>query len=378
MSERVPAGEAAERHTPPTALRWLFVTRKFPPTVGGMETLAAGIWRALADLDGSRLVVHRGTNRSLPLFLPRALASTRRLVRTGAADAVLSSDALMFAALTPVLRGDRPRVTIVHGLDLTWPRRSYQAVLHRTLPTADLVLANSNTTADLAARTGVAAGRIRVIPLGMPAPTEQPSRDEAREAIARRYGIPDDTPILATVGRLVPRKGVGWLIDEVLPKLRRRPALLVAGDGPFRSQVEERARRIGAGADVRLIGKVSDAVRDQLMCGADLFVQPNIVVPDDIEGFGLVTVEAAMRGAVVLASDIDGLRDAVVPGSTGYMLPAGDAARWVDSVDGLLDSGGELARSGERFRREALRLYSQERMARELHTALAEVEHRRG
>jgi glycosyltransferase involved in cell wall biosynthesis len=121
---------------------------------------------------------------------------------------------------------------------------------------------------------------------------------------------------------------------------------------------------------VHLLGRISDEEREQLLHGSDLFVQPNIEVPGDMEGFGLVTIEAALRGLPVVAADLEGIKDAVVDGETGWLLPTGDAAAWAATVTSELADLPALTRRGEAFRSRARELYSDESMAASLLPAL--------
>ena len=142
------------------------------------------------------------------------------------------------------------------------------------------------------------------------------SRQHAAEDLRRQLGIRADQVILLTVGRLVRRKGVTWFVRHVLPHLPSSVTYLVAGEGPMADEVVRLVAELGLGNQVRLLGAVDEDDRERLLLGADMFVQPNIPVSGDMEGFGLVLLEAAMRGTTTVASGIDGIVDAVVDGRT--------------------------------------------------------------
>lgn len=327
----------------------LFVTRKFPPSVGGMETLAAEVWAALRTTPGSSLLAHGGANRALPWWLPMAIVRTGWRLVTRRVDLVVAGDAVTFAALWPVARLlRRPIVVTVMGLDLIYPSRWYRAILRLLLPRATRVLAISSATAAAAEAIGVPADRLAVLRIGL-----RPSRDgAAHRAAAPRSGT-DDRPVLATVGRLVPRKGHAWFIANVLPRLRAHPVYVVVGDGPERDAITVAAEQHGVAADVQVLGRVDDAQRWKVLAGADAFVQPNIRVPGDMEGFGLVTLEAAHYDVPVFAADLEGLRDAVDDGITGTLVRSGDAEAWITTLDAALSDRDALARRGRDRGREA-------------------------
>ena len=125
---------------------------------------------------------------------------------------------------------------------------------------------------------------------------------------------------------------------------------------------------------MRLLGRVSREDRELLLRGADLFVQPNIHVYGDMEGFGLVNVEAAVRDLPVLAADIEGIPDAVVDGETGWLVTSQDAPRWRLRLDRLLERPRRAARAGRRRSGPTARdLYSPERFRDALQELLAQV-----
>lgn len=336
----------------------LFLTRRFPPSVGGMQTLAAAVWRALLSAaPESVLVAHGGDGRGA-LWLPRGLGRTAYLVATRNVDLVLTGDAVMCAAAWPMLAAGKVRTaSMVHGLDLTLRNDAYQWVVGRALRRTSIVIANSETTARLACGLGVPDDRIHVIRLGVAAPgLTLDDRRVARLELDSELGLGVDDVLLLTLGRLVRRKGVAWFVDAVLPRLPDDVVYVVAGEGPDEARIRATAVRRGLLGRVRLVGRVDDAKRERLFRGADLFVQPNVKVEGDVEGFGLVAVEAALRGTPVVAADVEGLAEAVVDRETGRLVPAGDSDAWVAALSeeladrAALEARGWAARGAARGR----------------------------
>lgn len=352
--------------------RVLFVTRKFPPSVGGMETLAAGVWRTLhAAQPDALLVAHGGSNKALPTWLPGAFARTISLLARRKVDTVLVGDALMYTLLFPVLRAFRVRhATMVMGKDLTFDNKLYRAVVHPLVRRAPHVIAISEATAQSARGFGVPADRVSVVRLGVTAPSVGPrERVEARASIVSEHGLKPDSVLLLTLGRLVRRKGARWLVENVVPSLPADVLYLVAGDGEEMPALRAAVDRLGLADRVLLLGQVSDAERENLMRGADLFVQPNITVPGDMEGFGLVVIEAAMRGTPVVAAALEGILDAVVDGRTGDLLPSGDAPAWIAALTDL-DPAALVAR-GAAYQAATQERYGEQEMGRQLSALLA-------
>jgi phosphatidyl-myo-inositol dimannoside synthase len=353
----------------------LFVTRKFPPQTGGMETLAKDTYDALLA-GGARVTLLRNVRSDWHSWwwLPVTLWQMSRVIRTDRPDVVLLGDALMNAVATRLLRWYHlPHATMVMGLDVTFDSSVYRKVVVRHLRAAPLIIAISNATATAVRAAGVEEDHLEVLRLSVAPPDDMASRDVARKELRERLGIGEETAVLVTLGRLVRRKGVAWFVAQVLPHVRRDVVHLVAGAGPAEDRIRRVTRSKGLQDRVRLLGRVSRDDRELLLRGADLFIQPNIHVYGDMEGFGLVNVEAAVRDLPVLAADIEGIPDAVVDGETGWLVTSQDAPRWRRRLDEVLADLDRLGEDGRRFGATARELYSPERFARTLYEMLEQV-----
>jgi glycosyltransferase involved in cell wall biosynthesis len=337
-----------------------------------METLASDVWATLSASGGGRdrLVAHGGPNARMPLWLPGAVLRVVRLVRRAEVQHVLVGDVLLYLLLWPVLSVLRvPHATMAMGKDVVWRQPVYQRLVRLVLARAPQVLAISSATAATVVAAGVPADRVAVVRLGVGIPAGGPTRDEARAALRARYDVPDGTVVLVTVGRLVRRKGVAWFLDAVLPDVDGA-VHLVAGSGPDAARIAEVVAERGLAGRVRLLGAVTEDDRELLMRGADVFVQPNVAVAGDMEGFGLVAVEAAVRGALVLAADREGLRDAVLPGSTGELVPGEDAPAWRAAVRQVVADPEAAERRALAYAARCREVYARERMGEQLRGAL--------
>jgi glycosyltransferase involved in cell wall biosynthesis len=195
-------------------------------------------------------------------------------------------------------------------------------------------------------------------------------RARRRDELVRTLGLAPDAFILVSLGRLVRRKGVAWFVEHVVPRLPENVVYLIAGEGPMREEIEAQVERLPSPERVRILGAVGDDDRERLLAGCDISVMPNITVEGDIEGFGLVAVESACRGAVVVASAIQGLLEALVDGVTGILVESEDADAFASVISRLDSDRAELERLSGEYRRNALERNSVERMARELPGAL--------
>lgn len=296
----------------------LFVTRKASGT-GGMQRYSEDLWRGCLSLYGShaRRIAPGGSLASRIAFPLRAVTAGVLRGRKGDCihfgDAALSPLAFLVKRICP-----SARVTVTAcGLDITYPSRIYQWALRRTLPAMDAVVCISRATEQEVLRRGVPEERTIVIPCGA-----------WIEGVPSRCEPPSGSPVLLTVGRLVERKGVAWFLCEVLPEmLRTFPGLRyeIVGTGKDAKLIKKIIQERALDEAVSLHGYVTDSERDTLLQNASCLVCPNVPVEGDMEGFGIVCVEAAARGVPVAAARLEGLQDAVDEGGTGRFFRPRDA-----------------------------------------------------
>ncbi len=325
----------------------LLVTRNYPPQVGGMERYARDLHRSLAERMQLELLANRDGKRGLPLFLPRVVAHLLRhrgrYRHIHFADATLAPLAVLARLLTDV-----PVSVTAHALDVVYPQRLYQALVARALTRVDGIVAVSRYTRDACLDRGVAPTRCRVIPNGIRFATHDTDAGNPL-APALPEGL-EGKRVLLTISRLIRRKGVAWFVAEVLPRLGDDVVYLVGGDGPERKAIERAAATAGFGDRVHLLGRVDEQAKRALLARADRFVMPNLTVPGDAEGFGIAAIEASARGVPVVASDLEGLRDAVIDGVTGCRVPERDIAAWCAALDAPALDPDDIARATrERF-----------------------------
>jgi len=356
----------------PDRLRVLYVARAFPPTVGGMETLAACLSEAMRAHADVTLLANRRGKKALPAFLPYALAAGTYLARKHRIDAILLADALL-APLGIALKRTTglPVASTVCGLDMTYANRLYQAVVRRSVGRLDMTMPISKATeAEVHARAG-AHTPATVIPLGIN-PLPEPDIDTVR-AFRAQIGV-DGGPLLLTAGRLIKRKGVAWFVEHVVPTLPDDVVYVIAGDGVERDAVRAAAARAGVEHRIRLLGRVPAGVLAAAYCSADVFVMPNVPVAGDIEGFGLVALEAAAAGLPVVASRLEGITEAVTHERNGLLVSPLAAGDYVATLRGLFAlSAGQRRALGDNFRDYTMRTYSWDKTARRYVEALQAI-----
>jgi glycosyltransferase involved in cell wall biosynthesis len=177
----------------------------------------------------------------------------------------------------------------------------------------------SRSTADDLADRGIDPAHIEVIPGGIDHALLRPSPDVSR--------FP--TPTFAYVGRLKRYKGIDVVIRAMacLEGLGVDARLLVAGTGDDRERLESVARRAGVSSRVRFLGYISEEDKVELFRRAW-----SMVYPSPREGWGLTNIEAAACGTPAVASDAPGLRESVLDGRTGFLVPHEDVEAWADCL----------------------------------------------
>lgn len=337
-------------------LRILYVSHSFPlpddplSNVGGMQRVAVALYRTLGrrtDVSVTPLLLETSWKmtgvRTAP-FLLRLVRAIPRIVREEGIDVVLFSSMVTASSLLAIGDGIRRAGAITAaipvGRDVTLPNPLYQALVPRVLRALDLVLPISRATAVECTDRGADPSKVFVVPCGVDAPADgstsarTAARGRLRDILrGRGVDLPPETLLLLSVGRHQERKGFHWFVDSVMPALRDRAAYLLAGSGPMTAAIEEAVRSRALDDRVFLLGQVSEETLATLYAGADVFVMPNIPVPGDIEGFGVVMIEAGAAGLPVVASELEGIRDVVTEGVNGKLVPSGDTEKFVAAID---------------------------------------------
>ena len=315
------------------------VSRKHPPSVGGMESLSFHLAQALRRARPTTVVAFGGSKLGLVWFLPYALGRVLVGLVSKRISALYLGDPALAVLGALARRFGVPVLVTVHGLDIEWPSHLYQAYLSRFfLEQCDVYVCISAHVRRRLQALGVRENLIEVIPVGIALP---PPEFEALPI--------EGDPVIAYVGRLVVRKGAAWFIREVMPALCLRfpeLVLVVAGEGPEDQAITDAVRAAGIQSHLRMMGKVPEPAKWALYDRCDLVVMPNISVGGDVEGFGLVALEASAMGKPVAASELEGLCDSVVPGTNGWHLPAGNAAAWIEGLTAILRDRSALTLVG--------------------------------
>jgi len=371
--------------------RTLVVTNDFPPRVGGVQQY---VFNAVRHLPPDRVAVvapswagWREHDAAMPFpvhrFPPTFLwptgelaAKVRGVAGEHGSEVVLFGHGLPLGLLGPGLhRRGLPYVVATHGAEYWFALLPGLAGgLRVATSRASRVLAVSRFTGRVVRTAAPARVPVSLLPPGVDAERFRP--DLSGDEVRRRHGIGLDRPLVVCVSRLVPRKGQDVLI-RAMPRIRRRvpdAALLIVGGGPDRPRLE--ALAAGApGGTVVFAGEVPDGDLPAHYAAADVFAMPcrSRLGGLEVEGFGIVFLEAAAAGKPVVAGDSGGAAEAVRDGETGLVVDGRHQGAVAEAVASLLADPTRAAAMGKAGRARVERSFTWPRLAGTLARWLAEA-----
>jgi phosphatidyl-myo-inositol dimannoside synthase len=372
----------------------LIVTNDFPPRSGGIQSfvhaLAARLpadglvvyapaWDGAADFDSrQRFPVARHPG-SLMLPVPSVAARACDLLSAYGCDTVLFGAAAPLGLLASRLRraGAQRIVALTHGHEAGWAALpGARAALRRIGNEVDVLtyLAEYFRIRLASALSPQAADRMVRLAPGVDPGCFRPGAGGTR--IRGDLGIAPERPVVLCVSRMVPRKGQDTLIRawrDVRGESGRDPLLLLVGDGPYRQTLERLAAASGTAESIMFTGPVSWADLPAYYDAADIFAMPCRTrrAGLDVEGLGIVYLEASATGLPVIGGDSGGAPDAILDGETGYVVSGRDQAALVARLAGLLADPVGAAAMGEKGQAWIEREWTWDVVAERLHQILA-------
>lgn len=358
----------------------LFITRKFPPSVGGMQKACYGLALGLQEHTNLHLISWGRSQAFLPIFLPLAFLSAVWLLLLNPTIKVIHLGDGLLSPLGWCLRlvSGKPFVVTAHGLDITYRPWLYQKFVVPFVSAADMVICVSHGTQDECLKRGVAWEKSTVIPNGVFISSNWVDpNDHGRKVLAGITGKDlSQAKLMLTVGRLVRRKGVADFIERVLPGvLDKNPDLfyLVVGVGPEEDRIRSVVDRMGLSERVVMLGGVDDKTLQLVYHTSDVFLMPNIKVEGDVEGFGIVALEACLAGLPVVAANVDGISEAIKHGKNGFLVEFDDSEGYVDTLTRLFQDKEYRIAAGRNARDYVVEMYSWERVAERYFHVLQEI-----
>ena len=372
--------------------RHLLVSNDFPPKVGGIQSYLWELWRRLpAEAVAVHTTPYAGagqfdaeqsfaiTRSRESVLLPTSMVSRRveRLAEVHGAELVIWDPALPVGHAAH--RVHRPYAVVLHGAEVTVPGRlpGTRQLLRRVLRGASLVICAGRYSAAEAERAAGHPLPTVIVSPGVDIDRFRPLDASERSSVRRELGLPVDAPLVVSVSRLVPRKGMDTLVRAASRLSKRIPDAVVAIAGSGRDRARLEGLVATTGAPVRLLGRVPDELLPGLYGAGDVFSMScrSRWAGLEQEGFGIVFVEAAAAGVPAVAGDSGGSAEAVADGETGLVVRrSGDSLRVAEALGDLIDDESRRLEMGRRARARAEAEFSYDVLAARLREGLDAAE----
>lgn len=389
----------------------LFVSHKHPPTTGGMEKQSYELISKMKQLCTVYQLVYKGVGSRLLFFL-RLQKEIGKICDQHPGIRIIHFNDALIASFYQLFFSNYKQhkikyVVTLHGLDVVYPSGIYRKLIFPKLNHFDLLIAVSQATAKEASALGIDPKKLLVIPNGVDESiASHRSSWTLYEDFQRKYRIDlRQKRILVAMGRPVTRKGFSWFIERVLPKLNANYILLLVG--PFHGKKTKTEKFLGVLPSslrkkitlffglpsdepqlrqllsdplirkrARHLGRLPFTEILDILYHSTAFVMPNVPIKGDMEGFGLVCLEASLCGAAVFASEIEGITEAVIAEKNGFLLSPQNEIEWAEKLNNwLLDPiAKERANS---FKHYTLQTYSWTKMAKAYYQAFCQLSDKR-
>ena len=362
-----PGGGEADRR------RILLVTNDYPPRPGGIQSYLQNLvdlldpdqvvvyaprWRGKSHKEFDAAAPYRVYRHPTTLMLPTPFVARRaaKIIREEGISTVWFGAAAPLAVLAPHMRraGAHRVIASTHGHEVGWSMlpAARQVLRHIGNNTDVITFVSRYTRGRFASAFGRNAS-LEYLPPGVDIDRFHPDQ-QARERIRASLGL-GDRPTIVCLSRLVARKGQDSLI-RALPLIRSEVAdavLVIVGGGPYAEKLHELAAREGVAEHVVFTGSVASEDLPSYHNIADVFAMPSRTRAKglDVEGLGIVYLEASACGIPVVAGDSGGAPETVVEGVTGTVVNGRDIPAVALAIISILSNPQAAAEMGRQGRR---------------------------
>lgn len=375
----------------------LFISHKYPPSIGGMEKQSFELINGISSIAKVHKIVYTGEESRVSFFLKLRKRVKRKLAKNPGIQLIHLNDGLMVAATLWIKKiTNIPVVATIHGLDIVFPFPIYQKYIVPKFNHLDAVIAVSKATATACIQRGIENKKVFVVNNGVDKNlSSKPIDKDIIKKIEERYNIDlQNKKILISLGRPVKRKGFSWFLKNVLNDLPTDVYYLMVGPlNPtnkfknfIRSIIPNKVMHnidlfLGSSSDEMALkhlllkpkiaskshhlGKLKYHELLSLLAAADIFVMPNISVRGDMEGFGLVALEAALSKTLVVASGIEGITDAIRDHKNGQLVRSGNRSDWINVLTELIQSPDQISVFSEQAKLFTQQNYGWQKMSKE-------------
>ena len=372
----------------------LFITHKYPPSIGGMEKQSYELITGVSKNYKVHTLVFNNQSSKIKFLLTLKSRVKKILEENPDISVIHLNDGLMALFAYPIKKiTSKPILVTLHGLDIVFPNKLFQKNIIKRYKKLDGVIAVSQATADECLKRGFDPEKVFVVRNGVDTSLSKIYEKLGyKKTLEKILGVSlEGKKILVSVGRSVRRKGFSWFLNRVMPKLDKDVIYLIIGppqkhikkiDFILKMLPESLSHQIalllGLGMDeidiqdalkkpqlegrAFYMGKLAFQDMIQILKASDIFVMPNIKVNGDAEGFGLVALEAAICGVPVVASSLEGITCAVRDGLNGFLAEPENEIAWVEKINSLLSDRLSLRQFGELAQRYTLKHYAWNKM----------------
>ncbi|MDD3486807.1 MAG: glycosyltransferase family 4 protein [Candidatus Moranbacteria bacterium] len=360
-------------------MKILFVSHSYPPIWGGVESQNYNLSESLKNIAEVKVIANGKGKKFLPIFLPVTFLKMLFLMRKF--DACLLGNGVLapLGAVAKIFHPKKKFFCVVHGLDITFARKKgflpsvYKAVNIPSLKKMDRLIMVGNATIEEAVKIGIGRDLCKFIPNGIN--PEEFCETHAREEISKVLKTDvSNKKIIFRLARFVPHKGTSWFLENVMPQLGEDVIIVAAGarvgkntagDKDDFSVCEKIVSEKNLKNRVWLIPFIPEDEKRVLLGAADLMISPNVKIPGSMEGFGINAIEAAVCGRVMVASDLEGLKDAIMDGQNGFLAEPGNAEVWTEKIKKLLSEDEFRKEFGQKAAEYTIEHFSWEKIAKE-------------
>lgn len=341
----------------------LFITHKYPPSVGGMEKQSYELIQGFLNTSTGHVIAFDGETSLFSFFIGLKKRVLKCLNDHPEIEIIHLNDGLMASVFyfLKIHIGSRKVVVTLHGLDVVFSMFVYQKYILPNIKKFDGFICVSRATHQECLARGFDPKKLFIVANGVFHGRALSGFINAKQQwmLRNTYGIRLKKDILILcIGRPIERKGFSWFAQEVLPFLPKNYKMIHVGFEAVKSRWWKKflplrwrksiGQMTGSPIDAQalqllsestllkgrliLAGKLDDDMRDLLITASHVIVLPNIEVKGDMEGFGLVALEAAVQGKLVVASNLEGLRDAICPEKNGRLIPSKNKEIWYKTM----------------------------------------------
>ena len=314
--------------------RIIFLTRRYPPSIGGIETHCFQLYSHLSRQRCVRLIALRRKNLlHLVWFIPYAFLTTLFEILFRQTDVIYFGDGVICSLATLLRPFSNARfVVTIYGLEMTYTHPLFSHLIKLGIARCDRVVVISENTKKIATKAGVPLQNLRLIYPGIkPLSLTEEQHQLLKKRFEEKHGVCFGRDrILLNYGRQVRRKGLAEFLQKGIPLLGKDIKLLIGGKGPELARLHSLRKKLGLQDRVFLLGWIDDETIAMLRSEANLFFMPNIRIPNDVEGFGIAPLECMFARLPVVAFAVDALPESIR--EHGYLIPENDYHAFVNQI----------------------------------------------